>query len=125
MTVFAFWFDSNKEQHYPFLGTRVIRWSRFFLNDFTTRVNSYIGTTIVVPDDQYIDRYIGSIHCSLKIAIIMIKHAIASNQEEVFRAYYMCLKRKDCPRKQKGLVCLYDVTITNYRYELKSCLGVT
>ena len=22
MTVFAFWFDSNKEQHYPFLGIR-------------------------------------------------------------------------------------------------------
>ena len=51
MTVFAFWFDSNKEQHYPFF---VIRGSRFF-NDFTTRVNSYIhvGTTIVVPDSQY------------------------------------------------------------------------
>ena len=49
MTVFAFWFDSNKEQHCPFLGTRVIRGARFF-NDFTTRVNSYIGTTIVVPD---------------------------------------------------------------------------
>ena len=47
MTVFAFWFDSNKEQHYPFLGTRVIYAGR---NDFTTRVNSYIGTTIVVPD---------------------------------------------------------------------------
>ena len=30
MTVFAFWFDSNKEQHYPFLGTRVIRRARFF-----------------------------------------------------------------------------------------------
>ena len=49
MTVFAFRFDRNKELNYPFLGTRVIRWSRFF-NDFTTRVNSYIGTTIVVPD---------------------------------------------------------------------------
>ena len=49
MTVFAFWFDSKKEQHYPFLGTRVIR-GRHFLMIFTTRVNSYIGTTIVVPD---------------------------------------------------------------------------
>ena len=49
MTVFAFWFDRNKELNYPFLGTRVLRGSRFF-NDFTTRVNSYIGTTIVVPD---------------------------------------------------------------------------
>ena len=49
MTVFALWFDSNKEQHYPFLGTRVIRGSRFLMI-FTTRVNSYIGTTIVVPD---------------------------------------------------------------------------
>ena len=49
MTVFAFWFDSNKGQHYPFLGTRVIRRSRFF-NDIHDRVNSYIGTTIVVPD---------------------------------------------------------------------------
>ena len=46
MTVFAFWFDSNKELNYPFLDTRVKRGS----NDFTTRVNSYIGTTIVVPD---------------------------------------------------------------------------
>ena len=49
MTVFAFWFDNNIELHYPFLGTRVIRGSRFF-NDFTTQVNCYIGTTIVVPD---------------------------------------------------------------------------
>ena len=24
MTAFAFWVDSNEEQHYPFLGTRVI-----------------------------------------------------------------------------------------------------
>ena len=31
MTVFAFWFDSNKEQHCPFLGTRVIRGSRFLM----------------------------------------------------------------------------------------------
>ena len=38
MTVFAFWFDTNKELNYPFLGTRVIRGSRF-CNDFTIRVN--------------------------------------------------------------------------------------
>ena len=31
------WFDSNKELHYPFLGTRIA-----FLMIFTTRVNSYI-----------------------------------------------------------------------------------
>ena len=36
MTVFAFWFDSNKEQHYPFLGTRVIR-GLHFLMMFTTQ----------------------------------------------------------------------------------------
>ena len=53
MTVFAFWFDSNKEQHYPFLGTRVIRGSRFKKMLFTTRVNFYIGPTIVVPDSSY------------------------------------------------------------------------
>ena len=29
MTVFAFWFDSNKELNYQFLGTQVIRGSRF------------------------------------------------------------------------------------------------
>ena len=53
MTVFAFWFDRNKELNYPFLGTRVIRWSRFFKMIFTTRVNSYIGTTIVVPNTYW------------------------------------------------------------------------
>ena len=36
-------------------------------------------------------------------------------QEGVFCAYYMCIKRKDCPRKQKGLFCLYDLMIKNYR----------
>ena len=41
MTVFAFWFDSNKEQHYPFLGTRVIRGLRFF-NDIHDPGQLYI-----------------------------------------------------------------------------------
>ena len=50
MTAFAFWFDSIKELNYPFICTRVIRGGRFFKNDFTTRVNSYIGTTNVVAD---------------------------------------------------------------------------
>ena len=49
MTVFAYWFDRNKELNYPFLGTRVIRGSRFLMI-FTIQVNSYIGTTIVVSD---------------------------------------------------------------------------
>ena len=49
MTVFAFWFDRNKDLNYPFLGTRVIRGSRFLMI-FTIRVSSYIIMTMVVPD---------------------------------------------------------------------------
>ena len=44
MTVFAFWFDRNKELNYPFLSTRVTRGSRFF-ND----IHDPGQTTIVVP----------------------------------------------------------------------------
>ena len=30
--VFAFWFDSNKDLHYPFLGSRVVHGSGFKIN---------------------------------------------------------------------------------------------
>ena len=48
MTDFAFWIDRNKER---FL-VRELYAGRIFKNDFTTRVNSYIGTTTVVPGNS-------------------------------------------------------------------------
>ena len=49
MTVFAFWFDSNKELNYPFLGTRVIRGSRFLMT-FMILQDSYMEPTRVGSD---------------------------------------------------------------------------
>ena len=50
MTVFAFWFDVATKSNTIRFSVRELYAGCDFLNDFTTRVNSYIGTTIVVPD---------------------------------------------------------------------------
>ena len=55
MTVYAFWFDSNKELNYPFLGSW---YARYMQADRVFKMISrpaYIGTTIVVPDDGSVD----------------------------------------------------------------------
>ena len=49
MIVFPLWLDSNKELHYPFLGSRVIRGSRFLMI-FMIRHKSYMRVTTVTLD---------------------------------------------------------------------------
>ena len=49
MTVFAFWFDSNKELHYPFLGTRVIE----ELQCHPGKVHTYVDSLAAIPNYSF------------------------------------------------------------------------